>query len=587
MSSLRSLTDRPPQRCAIYTRKSVEQGLQIEFNTLESQRAICGAYITSQRHRGWSELPKHYDDGGESGSTLTRPALQEMLADIERGMIDVVVIYKLDRLTRTLLDFVRLIDVFEQYGVVFVSVTQNFDTAESTGRLILNVLLTFAQFEREIASDRLRDKFGAMRQRGMFVGGHPPFGYDLIDKKLIPNETEAEIVRTIFRRYLQTESYVKVARECAEQGVIRRDRISKRGNLVRGRQIDTSSIWHMLGNPVYVGEVRHRNTRYPGLHSPVVSQELWDEVQHLKTRRTRAKVVEIHKSDLLRGLMYDSFGRLMGVLRDYRFGTRRYYISNQNEWGRRQGVRRMRTNGDAIEQLVMAAISTLIADRERVRALLLKLGIHSRDLEHLTRLTGPASKRLQMSNPRQIQCTYRALIARIELSPDRMKIVVRGPELRRFLTWDGVGLFRGDKAEWERPHPIELIDVPAATVRLKRSLWLPVRQRALDHTATPNYRLVRLLKDARAAKDLVENERSEPLMDLARRMNCKKTRFARLVRLNYLAPDIVTSILDGSQPTDLTGRKLMQHDIPMDWTLQRRMFGFAEQPDYLRANIGY
>lgn len=577
----------PAQRCAIYTRKSVEQGLQIEFNTLESQRAICSAYISSQRHRGWSELPAHYDDGGESGSNLLRPALQQMLADIERGMIDVVVIYKLDRLTRTLLDFVRLIDLFEQYGVVFVSVTQNFDTAESTGRLVLNVLLTFAQFEREIASDRLRDKFGVMRQRGMFVGGHPPFGYDLIDKRLIPNDAEAKIVRAIFRRYLETESYVKVARECAEQGVTRRDRTSKRGNLVRGRQIETSSIWHMLGNPVYVGDVRHRNKRYPGLHSPIVSQELWDEVQQLKTRRTRAKVVEIHRSDLLRGLMYDSFGRLMGVLRDYRFGTRRYYVSNQNEWGRRQGVRRMRTNADAMEQLVLAAISALVCDRERVRALLLKLGVHDRELDQLTSRTGPASKRLENSNPRQMQCACKALISRIELSPDRMKIVIRGPELRRFLTWDGVGLFRGNKSEWDRPHPTELIDVPTSAVRLKRSLWLPVRQRAEDHSAKPNYRLVRLLKAARTARDLVEAERAEPLMNLARRLNCKKTRFARLVRMNYLAPDIITSILDGTQPADLTARKLMQHDIPMDWTLQRKMFGFGEQPDYLKANIGY
>jgi site-specific DNA recombinase len=173
------------------------------------------------------------------------------------------------------------------------------------------------------------------------------------------------------------------------------------------------------------------------------------------------------------------------------------------------------------------------------------------------------------------------------LTPDRMKIVVRGPEVRRFLTWDGLGLFRGDKAEWERPHPTELIDVPTSAVRLKRSLWLPIRQRAPGHASVPNYRLVRLLKNARAARDLVEKDRTTDLMALATQMNCKKTRFARLVRLNYLAPDIITSILDGTQPAGLTARKLMQHDIPMDWTLQRKVFGFAEQPDYLKANIGY
>jgi len=411
------------QRCAIYTRKSVEQGLEIEYNTLESQRSICSAYISSQRHRGWKELPKHYDDGGETGSNLSRPALQEMLADIERGMIDVVVIYKLDRLTRTLLDFVRLIDMFEQFGVVFVSVTQNFDTAESTGRLVLNVLLTFAQFEREIASDRLRDKFGAMRQRGMFVGGHPPFGYDLIDKKLVVHPAEAKIVEQIFRRYLETKSYVKVARECAEQGVKRRERVSKRGLVVRGRGIDTSSIWHMLGNPVYVGDVRHRGTRYPGLHDPIISQQLWDEVQQLKTTRTRARVVQIHRTDLLRGLMFDGFGRMMGVLRDYRFdATRRYYVSNQNEWGKRQGVRRLRSNADALEALILATLASTIADRERVRDLLLKLGVHDRELEQLTKQMAPASQRLANASQRQIQCAYKALIERIELTPTELRL---------------------------------------------------------------------------------------------------------------------------------------------------------------------
>jgi hypothetical protein len=493
----------------------------------------------------------------------------------------------LDRLTRTLLDFIRLVDLFEQYGVVFVSVTQNFDTAESTGRLILNVLLTFAQFEREIASDRLRDKFGAMRQRGMFVGGHPPFGYDLIDKKLYPNPQEAEIVRWIFQRYLEKPGYVKIAHELESRGIMRRDRFSKRGHLVRGRKVEASSVWHMLGNPVYIGEVRHRGTRYPGLHEGIVTRELWDQVQGLKTRRTREKVVEVYKTDLLRGLMYDSFGRLMGVLRDYRSATQRYYISNQNEWGKRQGVRRMRTNATEIERLVLAAMSTLLSDRARVRAILLQLGVHDTELDGLTRRTGPASKRLETINHRQLQCAYKALIARIELSVDRMKVVVRSPELRRFLTWDGVGLFRGNREEWDRPHPVELIDVPVSTVRLKRSLWLPITQRAEGHQAKPNYRLLRLLKDARNARDLVEAERYEPLLNLARRMNCKKTRFARLVRLNYLAPDILTSILDGTQPSDLTARLLMQHDIPMDWTLQRRMFGFADQPDYLKANIGY
>jgi DNA invertase Pin-like site-specific DNA recombinase len=231
------------QRCAIYTRRSADQGLDQRFTSLESQRSICSSYIASQRPNGWSEIDKHYDDGGQSGGSLKRPALQELLGDVESGLIDVVVIYKLDRISRSLLDFIRLMDLFEQYGVGFVAVTQNFDTSDSTGRLILNVLLTFAQFEREIASDRLRDKFRTMKECGMFIGGHPPFGYDLAGKKLVINEPEARIVRWMFRRYLEAESYIAVARDLRQQSVVRRDRISKRGNLVRGRGISQSSVW--------------------------------------------------------------------------------------------------------------------------------------------------------------------------------------------------------------------------------------------------------------------------------------------------------------------------------------------------------
>jgi DNA invertase Pin-like site-specific DNA recombinase len=236
-----------PKRCAIYTRRSVEQYAGQQFSSVEAQRAICSYYIASQRPNGWTELSKHYDDEGRSGGNLNRPALQDLLSDVEAGVVDVVVIYKLDRISRTLLDFVRLMDLFQQFGVSFVAVTQNFDTADSTGRLILNVLLTFAQFEREIASDRLKDKFSAMRQRGLFVGGNPPYGYNLSNKKLLINDKEAEVIRWMFRRYLEAKSYVRVTRELRDMGVQRRSRTSKRGNHVQGRGICQASVWNMLG----------------------------------------------------------------------------------------------------------------------------------------------------------------------------------------------------------------------------------------------------------------------------------------------------------------------------------------------------
>lgn len=578
-----------PTRCAIYTRKSIEYGLDQEFNSLEAQRAICSAYIASQRPKGWVELEKRYDDGAQSGATLVRPALQDMLADLENGLIDVVVIYKLDRMTRTLLDFVRLLDLFERFGVTFISVTQRFDTSDSTGRLILNILLTFAQFEREIMSDRLKDKFGQMRARGLFVGGHPPFGYDLIDKKLVVNDGEAKIVRAMFERYLEIKSYQKVADEFTRLGIRRRERISKRGLVVPGRQIEQSSVWHMLGNATYVGEVTHRGVRYPGVHEAIVSRKLWDAVQKLRTRRTREKVVQIHKADFLRGLMFDCFGRRIGLLRDYRATGRgyRYYISNQTEWGRRHGVRRLRTNADELEELVLASISAFLADRRRTRSLLLGLGFADKQLDKLSKRGSAVAALLAKSTPRQIQFALKAIVERIELSEERLKIVLRVPEIGRFLGWDGVGLFHGNPSDWDRPHSIELIDVPAATVRMKRFLALPVKQREPGHEATPNPRLVALIRRARSAQALLDSNRSEEISSLAVRVGTGPTRFARLVRLNYLAPDIITSILDGTQPKDLTRRRLTQSDIPMDWTLQRRLFGFPEQPDYLKGQAGY
>ena len=558
------------------------------FTSLEAQRAICSSYIASQQPNGWEESPKHYDDGGQSGGTLLRPALQELLADIESGTIDVVVIYKLDRITRSLVDFVRLMDLFQQYDVGFVAVTQNFDTADTTGRLILNVLLTFAQFEREIASHRLRDKFSAMRQRGMFVGGNPPYGYDLVDKKLAVNPVEAEIVRWMFQRYLEVKGLATLAKELRARGIVRRSRTSKRGNHVQGRPISASSVFNMLSNPLYAGDVRSKGKVYPGQHDALVDRQLWDAVQALRAKRTRAKVVEIYKTDLLRDLMYDSYGRKMGVYRDYRYRTvRRYYISNQSEWGRRQGVRRYRTRADQLDELVLAAIAELLCDRERIRTLLLSIGIHDGRLNKWA-AAGPAlSRRLETASNRQKQCILRCLLERIELAGTLVKMVIRVPEVPRLLQWDGVGLFRGETDAWSRPHPTQVIDVPATTICLKRELSLLLKRKTAESLNKPNLRLVALLSKARAAQAALDDRTVWHVNEMAARVRCHPKRFTRLVRLNYLAPDIIASIRDGTQPGELTCQTLMSSDLPMDWTLQRRLLGFPSQPDYLRAAPGW
>lgn len=577
-----------PKRCAIYTRKSVEQGLDHQFSSVEAQRAICSSYVASQRPKGWEESAKRYDDEGWSGGNLNRPALQELLADVESGVVDVVVIYKLDRISRTLLDFVRLMDLFEQFDVGFVAVTQNFDTGDSTGRLILNVLLTFAQFEREIASDRLRDKFSAMRQRGMFVGGNPPFGYDLRDKKLHVNESEAAVVKWMFQRYLKTKSYTAVARELKAQGTVRRSRTSKRGNYVEGRSICQASVWNMLDNPLYVGEVRSKGKCYPGVHDAIVPRPLWDQVQELRRKRARAKVVDIYKGDILRGLMFDGFGRLMGVFRDRRYAeVRRYYISNQTEWGRRHGARRYRVRADPLEELVVAAISSLLSDRERLRGLLLRLGVHDHALNKLTAGGAQVARQIEAATAHRVQCVLRALIERIELSGSWIKLILRMPELPRVLQWDGVGLFRGDKDAWDRPHPTEVIDIPANAVTMKRELTLLLKRREADPSNKPNRRLVGLLEKARAAQAVLDSREVCTVLEMSAKVGCHPKRFTRLVRLNYLAPDIIATIRDGTHPAAITCKRLMSADLPMDWSLQRRLLGFPDQPDFLKAAPGW
>lgn len=575
-------------RCAIYTRKSFRQDVTHQFGSLEAQRSICSAYVASQKPKGWIELARHYDDDGQSGSDLRRPALQELLYDVENGQIDVVVTYKLDRISRTLLDFVRLMDLMDQFGVGFVAVTQNFDTADSTGRLILNILLTFAQFEREIASDRLKDKFGAMKRLGMFIGGNPPFGYDLIDKKLVINRTEATTVRWMFKRYLERKSYVAIANELRDRGLVRRGRTSKRGNTVQGRNICKASVWNMLGNLLYVGDVRSKGRCYRGQHDGIIDRSLWEEVQALREDRARNKIVEKYDTDLLRGLMFDSFGRRMGVFRDHRYAqVARYYVSNQTEWGRRHGARRFRTKADPLERLVLASVGFLLTDRERLRAMLLKLGIHDGRLNKLSAAGSRVMKFLNAAAPQRQIRFLQVLIERIELSSTLVSIVVRTSELPTALNWDGVGLLRGSLNDWTSPHATDVVEVPSNLLDLKRELSLLMKHPAPDCSVKPNRHLVALLQKARSAQAVLDERVVLDVSHMAERIHCHPKRFTRLARLNYLAPDIIASIRDGTQPPRLDCRTLMATELPMDWALQRRILGFPDQPDFLRAAPGW
>src|SRR5436190_1694184 len=290
-------------RCAVYTRKSTEEGLEMEFNSLDAQREACEAYIASQRAEGWLLVADRYDDGGFSGGTLERPALKRLLADMEAGKVDVVVVYKIDRLSRSLMDFSRLVEVFDRHNVTFVSVTQSFNTTTSMGRLTLNVLLSFAQFEREVIGERIRDKFVASRKKGMWMGGFVPLGYDVKDRKLIVNETEAETVQQIFERFTRSGSVSDLVRALRKEDV--------RGK--RGRLMDKGYVYQLFRNRVYIGEAVHKGTAYPGEHEAIVDRALWDRVHSIlqESPRQRASNTRNQTPALLRGLIFGPNGTAM------------------------------------------------------------------------------------------------------------------------------------------------------------------------------------------------------------------------------------------------------------------------------------
>ncbi len=290
-------------RCAVYTRKSSEEGLAMDFNSLHAQRESCEAYITSQKQEGWVLVPDQYDDGGISGGTLERPALQRMLADIEAGRVDVVVVYKIDRLSRSLMDFAKLVDVFDRHNVTFVSVTQSFNTTTSMGRLTLNILLSFAQFEREVTGERIRDKIAASRKKGMWMGGNPPLGYDVQERKLVVNADEANTVRMIFKRFLTVGSATVLSKILASEGVTSK----------RGKPINKGYLYKLLKNQVYIGKAVHKGKAYPGEHEAIISQDLWNKVRSIikESPRARANHTRAQTPALLKGIVFGADGRAM------------------------------------------------------------------------------------------------------------------------------------------------------------------------------------------------------------------------------------------------------------------------------------
>ena len=348
-------------RCAVYTRKSSEEGLDMEFNSLDAQREACEAYIASQRAEGWVLVRDHYDDGGVSGGTLERPALKRLVADIQEGLVDVVVVYKIDRLSRSLVDFTKLVEVFDANNVTFVSVTQAFNTTTSMGRLTLNILLSFAQFEREVIGERIRDKVAASRKRGMWMGGFVPLGYDVRDRKLVVNEVEAALVRRIFRGFVEIESATRLVQALRTEGATTK----------RGRPLTKSDAYRILSNRVYLGDAVHKGTAYPGEHDAIITQRQWDAVHAILQVSPRVRVNRTRNTTapLLRGLIFGSDGRAMSPShsRGRKGQMYRYYVSQAVlKGGAAEGPDIPRVSAGEIEAAVIAQVQALLRQPEIV-----------------------------------------------------------------------------------------------------------------------------------------------------------------------------------------------------------------------------
>jgi DNA invertase Pin-like site-specific DNA recombinase len=532
------------KRCAIYTRKSTEEGLEQDFNSLDAQREACAAYILSQAGEGWEAIAEHYDDGGWSGGNIDRPALSQLLGDVEAGKVDVIVVYKVDRLTRSLADFAKIVEKLDARGASFVSVTQAFNTTSSMGRLTLNVLLSFAQFEREVTSERIRDKVAASKKKGMWMGGAVPHGYRVEQRKLLIEPAEAEAVRHIFERYLELESIPMLVDELARDGYRTRRRVLTDGRVIGNVCFGRGALALMLKNPIYIGKIRHKDLVHDGEHEAIIDRATFDAVQETLKRNNHEKVVgkRTGRPSLLTGMLTDPDGKPMSASRGKKGAkTYCYYVTRIGPGEDRDKVWRFPTG--EIDPIVVEAIAR--------------------------RLEQPTSA--DIADPAEWTSRSEANLGMAEMLRDGSTIEQREVLLK---LQTGVQL-KSDLVDVTFTCPADpaptAISVAATLVRRGHEMKIAVAPDDRSPATSPDPILVKLMGQAFAARDyLVEGRERKIVSDYSRR------HLNRLARLAWLSPDIVSEILEGRQPPHLTGRYLLRcGDVPLDWTAQREFLGFA------------
>lgn len=520
-----------PFRCAIYTRKSTEHGLELEFNSLDAQRDACEAYIKSQASQGWRALPQHYDDPAYSGGNLDRPALRQLLKDINAGRVDVVVVYKIDRLTRSLADFAKLVEAFDAKSISFVAVTQQFNTTTSMGRLTLNVLLSFAQFERELSSERVRDKIAASRAKGKWTGGTVPLGYEARDKKLVINKTEAETVRTIFKRYLELQSFGKLVEDLDRRGIVTKRRDTRVKKYNGGIPFTYGPLAHFLKNRIYIGETGHKDKWFSGEHEAIVDRKTFDRVQELlASKSARRKANRSASEALLIGKLYDDRGNRMSPSFSTKNGIRyRFYVSAALLRGRKAEAGSVgRVSASEIEAVVTAALTQ--------------------------RFPPPVSKAIEANE------LIERYLRRIEISTGRLTIVVV--------------LSPSDEGPTSSHNSAERIEVPWSAKTIGASAGFDKNRS--DAQSEPDQKFVQAIVRACSwVKDL-QAGRYQTIEALAVAVDLHPKLVRQAIRLAFLPPDITEAIFSGGQSRHPTLIDIPTI-LPFAWSAQRQVLSAGLQ----------
>lgn len=553
-------------RCAVYTRKSTEDGLEQEFNSLDAQRDACSAYVMSQMHEGWTLAPDAYDDGGFSGGTMERPGLKRLLADVAAGKIDVIVIYKIDRLTRSLTDFSKIVDVLDKANASFVSITQAFNTTTSMGRLTLNMLLSFAQFEREVTGERIRDKIAASKRKGLWMGGPVPLGYDVRDRKLVVNEKEADLVRHIMRRYVALSSLRELADELNRDGYKTKIQQRTSGPHKGGCVFRRGTLFYLLSNRTYLGEIVHKGEGFVGEHPAIVDQDLWDAVRAAMLERTSgsSKRRGEHPS-LLATLLRDGLGRPMTPVHTSKAGRRfRYYYTRPDSL---EDGPAWRVSAFDLERIVTVQIAAMLENGAQIYDLIQDHVTEAAELQAALQAAESMAARLRTGSMTERLGTFATIKPDVQLFEDHVAIEIKANSVIEAIGCSEVG----DDAP-----ALKLI---CHAVRVRRGheikLVIPGSEGVPRNDVRRDGRMVTLLVEAHAAKELVLASPQHSINRIATDAGRCRTRLAKLFALSHLAPSIATAIVEGKQPKTLTRQRLLEVDLPVDWAAQRAMLGFT------------